>query len=288
MNRLQQTALLILSMIVLSASLSCVNILRTDQPDTDAFHRKHLTTHAVKMSTDIILLNVNGEFKDVEGAYVGSGVIVGHVNDKTIIVTANHVCKEKSGKKIEGYGLIMASDLNVITLDEKKHEATILLTDTSNDVCTVIVDGYVGQPAEVSKENPPIGAEVYTVGAPSGVWGKDLANITSGYYSGIRTKPLGEDEKNFNQYSIPVVGGQSGSGIFYRGKLIGIITHVLKKYPHVSWGPQAKHVEALVNKSVRLTKALSHSRASGSLTERFNASRPMIYHPEAFFPQNAL
>ena len=44
------------------------------------------------------------------------------------------------------------------------------------------------------------------------------------------------------------VGGMSGSSVYYRGRIIGILTLGLRKgYPHMSWGPGVKQLKLFVS-----------------------------------------
>lgn len=222
------------------------------EKDLEAEKKVSVMNHAVKISHDASIVTKKGTFAKVDGIITGSGAVVAHVNGKTLIITADHVCGSPDGINITSV-FVMKSDMYVITTGEKKVKAKILMKDAPNDVCTIMVDGYLGVPAPVSRENPPIGATVSSVGAPVGIWGKNLVVYVEGVYSGVKElSDLGKQFGGFNQYSLPGVGGASGSGVFYNGHLIGIVTHVARKYNHVTWGPQAIAVSRIIEMSIEL------------------------------------
>lgn len=227
--------------------------------DKFAAQNQELVSHTVKIREDVTIRNIFGIERDVDDATSGSGVVIAvdKKSNKTLILTAEHVCSYefRVGEVIfNGKYVITNRSKKIVTVSGKVVDAEILHMDVETDVCTMVADGIVGTPAELSPLLPPVGGRLYTVGAPVGIWDKGVTNIEEGIFAGIRTEGIsipGRTFYNFLQYSIPIVGGMSGSAVYYRGKIIGLITVGTDSYEHCGWGPGLVPINNIVVKSLK-------------------------------------
>ena len=222
--------------------------------DSDAAHASELSSHTVKVSWDVELKDVLGNEKTVDDAMSGSGAVVAVYENKSLVLTAEHVCDaelEPGDTVMDGRYVVENVSMHIIMIDSTKHsKVKILRTDTSSDLCIIEVMGIVGTPASLAPFKPPINAKVMTAGAPLGEWDTVSANIVEGRYSGISKEPIVIDWftsfDNFAQYSIPIIGGMSGSAVYYRGRIVGILTVGVPTYSHLAWGPFLPEVTEFV------------------------------------------
>ena len=152
----------------------------------------------------------------------GSGTVIAVRNKKSLILTAEHVCKTSFYKNrvvFKKKYIVITSKKYVITAKGKKLRVTkIIKKNSSSDICVMEVDGIAGRVVRFAHRYPPKGSYVISVGAPQGYWHNGLPNVVGGWYIGIRTETIRigffEFFKNFSQYSLPIIGGQSGSAVF--------------------------------------------------------------------------
>lgn len=183
----------------------------------------------------------------LESGGSGSGVVIAVNKDRwkgghaaTLVVTAHHVCEE--APFIE-YDLIFFTvkmeafnyELDVVTHDGTKLAARIYFEDKENDLCLIEVDGIAGVPAPVAKTLPSPESPVMYAGAPKGEWGPYLVPVMDGRFTGV-------NGDGFIVFTTPVAPGASGSGLFYRGELIGIVTMVNREFHNLGYGIHLKHV----------------------------------------------
>jgi len=226
--------------------------------DRDADFAMTLSKHTVKIREDITVKDIRGNVKRVENASAGSGTVIDidAISNTSLILTAEHVCTPAFtvGQVVdEGKLIITSSEKSVITIDGTRlRNVEIVNKDFTNDICVIKVVGLAGYPAGVSVVEPPINATIYTAGAPTGTWNTGAANVVNGRYSGVRTKPIRiawQSYYGFCQYSLPIVGGMSGSAVYYKGVIVGILTIGTPRYEHLAWGPDLKSVAKIVKKS---------------------------------------
>jgi len=236
--------------------------------DKDADYAGALMRTAVKIQEDVDIKNIKGSIRHIKSASSGSGVVIAVRNNKSLILTAAHVCISAApvGRVVfKGKYIVTHSQKYVITTKGKKLRVIrIVKKEINNDVCIIETVGNAGNIASVAPDYPPMGARVHSVGAPAGYWQNGLPNIVEGRYVGIRTTPMFIRTNmsplgfmmfvNFSQYSFPIVGGQSGSAIFYRGKIIGIATIGTSRYEHLVWGPGVLQLKSFVKDTLKKWK----------------------------------
>ena len=167
----------------------------------------------------------------------GSGTIVAH-KVKTFILTAGHICETSHIKEelkadhltVEYYIL----DANGLTSPAEPHKI-----DMANDLCILFTKRLGHTPIKFRNIGPSFGEKVFNLSAPVGLGSKTYVPILEGRYSGY-------SEQNM-VYTIPAIGGSSGSPIFDRqGQLVGMIMSVNNKFPFVSYSPHHHAIKDLL------------------------------------------
>lgn len=230
-----------------------------DRGDRDARYAQSIMKNAVKFeetATVLITPTIVGDDaptpKMTNMVSSGSGVVVS-VNERagtSNVLTAWHVCdRYPIGYRQEDIFAtyeVIEDEQVVITPDQKRIEVLgVLYRDKATDVCMVKVKYVFASYAELATEMPPRGATVHVVGAPLGEWGNFLVSMAEGRFFGYTDIKVlvglddedATDMPDFAYYGFAGVGGYSGSGVYYRGKLIGLHTAGANRYEHASYGP---------------------------------------------------
>ena len=158
---------------------------------------------------------------------LGSGAVVLYKNKKAVL-TAAHVCKQVNFELFvatrNGDFYIKATDR-----DKKEYIVNIIKYNNITDICLLrstsgeIESSYI----PISTKKPEYAEESYNLAGPAGIINGDMVPIFYGHYFGI--------VDNIAFYSIPAIGGSSGSPILNsKGELIGMIHSVHYKFHHLS------------------------------------------------------
>lgn len=151
---------------------------------------------------------------------MGSGVIINHFNKtNSIILTAGHVCDDNT------------LNIEVLDLNENSYKSTGMIVAKEDDLCLVIVDGVIDAPAiKVASSYPSIGDHTYNIAAPLGMHAQNMSLMFDGYFQG-RVK-INEEKHPLDIYTIPGIGGSSGSPVFNTNwEIIGIVSRAIPKFP---------------------------------------------------------
>lgn len=178
------------------------------------------------------------ECHNTTGLGSGSGTIIKHKNDKTYVLTAAHVCDTSDQEQFwESRGGTVTTSSIVIDFSGLRYPVVKnVITEGAYDLCVIEVVGTFGKEAPVGRIAPRIGDKVFNIAAPQGDAGPGMAAILEGRFSGLFRFP--SDNKDKSAYTIPAIGGSSGSGVYNaEGQLIGIIHSVRKNFHHLSYGP---------------------------------------------------
>lgn len=252
-----------------------VNCCRTpyDDPrgDRDAAYSQAVMKNTVKIREDLTVQDVSRPSSPdtpvSEGTFdtwfSGSGVVVkvDRVKEKSIILTAWHVCDSYSVGHTE-VGLfatfkVVKESQVVVTVDNEELNFDVVYRDKDSDICLISVDEVLPSAARLADAMPPRGSFVDVVGSPKGTWGNYLVSMSRGQYFGLISIDvvLGKEEepatkfKNFAYYGFAGIGGYSGSGIYYRGELVGIHTAGDQEYEHASYGPTITTIKKALKKA---------------------------------------
>jgi len=168
---------------------------------------------------------------------------------ESLVLTAGHVCVTPESHKTrlaeDGDPVelpVISSTYKIQDIEGVWHDATVQSLDMSHDLCVLRIRKFVGPVAEVTSSMPPLGALLLNPSAPARTFMKWTVPVFEGYFSGFwKFKDMDEGDAMLVT-SIPAMGGASGSGVYYQGKIIGILTRVDSEFSHITYLVHAGHV----------------------------------------------
>ena len=167
----------------------------------------------------------------------GSGAILESRKKGSYILTAGHVCEEKELEEFATENdLDYSMRLEIVNLNGEKYDAKIVKIDRDIDTCILFSPDLEGPEIKLRRHSKPEpGEKVYNIAAPAAIFEKNMVPILEGRYSGDLP------EGGYSVYTIPAVGGSSGSPIINKkGELVGMIHSVHIRFPHVTFSPTTK------------------------------------------------
>jgi S1-C subfamily serine protease len=189
----------------------------------------------------------------------GSGAIVSESTKGSYILTAGHVCELEIDKIVptpEMLKMIKSVEVNmsIVNLSQSSYKAEIVSIDNNSDLCLLFSRNYWNEKGPAKIANSPVyeGERVYNVAAPVGIFYDNVVPLLEGFY-------MGKDGLKA-YYSIPAMGGSSGSPIYnIRGHLVGMIHSVNVAFPMVSVSPTQKELTKFLTTNIEAhKKELAH------------------------------
>ena len=177
---------------------------------------------------DILL----SQLPPLENTISGSGLLV-NSDAGPVVLTAEHVCEREAPEGYEYAGVKIAI-LNVVRISvispiKGKFSATIVRTNVEQDLCILRPEKVFTHPVSIATTPPQIGDKVYSIGAPYGISGHNLALVFNGFFSGTA------DGVTF--YTIPTRPGSSGSSVLNEDwEVVGCIHAAFRSIENVGVG----------------------------------------------------
>lgn len=250
-------------------SVGCALGCKYGTVDREAESNRSLISHTVELRhvvaaerTRVFPAPAEGETVDaerVEVSWTGSGTIVAEDRDadEGLVLTAGHVCKVpddgvraslgESGIEIYAY-VFKTKVINVTYFDGYSTVGVVASTDYRHDVCVIWTAGTGGTVAPIAAEMPPIGARVQNPGSPHGIMEADAVPLSEGFYSGTVLASSGmEVEMDVSLVTVPAGPGSSGSGVYYRGRLFGLVSMGHARYEHGTYCAQLQWIRKVVS-----------------------------------------
>ena len=167
--------------------------------------------------------------KNKLGGAWGSGSIILNKGNK-VILTVAHVCRQM---QLDHMATLLGDDIqydyiaSVEGNDWDKYEVVPLKLDEKNDICIMGGKDLDGPPLRISNKRPSYGEKIFTLASPGGLAENGMVPIFEGRFLGTM------DNRDF--YSVPAMGGSSGSPLLNRkGEIVGVTHSVYVFFHHVS------------------------------------------------------
>lgn len=179
----------------------------------------------------------------------GSGAVVYRTDEGSYVLTAGHVCT--FDKEIELAAQVGASRLDVkmesINFKLAGYTSDIVSIDDNIDTCLLFAHNlFTTKAAKIASSTTILdeGDRVYNVAAPVGIFYEDVVPLLEGFYMGKTGVKA--------YYTIPAMGGSSGSPIFnYDNQIVGMIHSVNVYFPVVSVSPPIEELRAFVVNGIK-------------------------------------
>jgi len=167
--------------------------------------------------------------KNKLGGAWGSGSIILNKGNK-VILTVAHVCRQM---QLDHMATLLGDDIQydyIVSVegnDWDKYEVVPFKLDDENDICMMKGNELEGPALKISNKKPTYGEKIFTIASPGGLAENGVIPIFEGRFLGIL------DSRAF--YSIPAMGGSSGSPLINRkGEIVGVTHSVYAFFHHVS------------------------------------------------------
>lgn len=201
------------------------------------------------------LLDTEGSvlYRDVDkdGWGIGTGVVIEVRGRRSLVMTNAHVLDERATEKLPNGTLIRSGFMyRVITFWGETCEAHRLTADPAVDLGLLVVDCVAGEPMHLAAVLPPTGAMVQQVGCPQGFHQQMAFMATDGRVLGLDTldNPMVSGARlSVIGLSTPSTGGSSGSGVYYRGELFGLVSMINTVYEHMTYAVPLSNIRAYLS-----------------------------------------
>lgn len=177
----------------------------------------------------VVFITVNTITVKKNAQSSGTGVAVKRAGDKTLILTAGHICIDLIDPEL------IIGEILVIDIDGNGYHSEIQSISKNFDLCLLSIRKQMPT-ASISKQEPKSGDRVGYSGYPTGLYMPGLLHHFDGYMAG--KDPMGD-----HIYNIPVVGGSSGSPIYNKkGEIVGIVSAVMEDFNYMTIAVGTKNV----------------------------------------------
>jgi hypothetical protein len=185
--------------------------------------------------------------------FVGSGSVIGHGTDSSLVLTAAHVCqREYAPVELPGLpepvdALILSKRVKVSSAWESGIVAEVLIMG-DDDICVLKTKKRLRTQAVMLGQMPQVGEEIYYAGGPANIWWKGgNVPVIYGRVNGF---------VNFEGFvhmmlTAPTFPGASGSPVFHRGRLVGVVVSYNRDFPSVGFAVMTPAVEEIVRKALK-------------------------------------
>ena len=197
----------------------------------------------------------------------GSGAVVMRTDEGSYVLTAGHVCSFEKEMQLasEFAGSKILVQMRSVNFSLGEYVSDIVSMDHTIDTCLLFARNlYTTKVAKIAPYSRSLeeGERVYNVAAPVGIFYKDVVPLLEGFFMGNR------DTRAY--YSVPAMGGSSGSPIFNKhNEIVGMIHSVNVYFPVVSVSPPLKELRAFIVNGIRKNERLRLGEKKDRVIEPF-------------------
>jgi len=166
----------------------------------------------------------------------GSGVIIGELDGKSLVLTAGHVCNGIDTMENPSNTFTLQYTMELTSGYGNEAIGTVVSIDVDNDLCLVIADEYLGPSIPVSSSSPLLHEKIYTMASPLGLAVPLAVPVFDGYFAG--------EVSTLFVFTIPAAPGSSGSPIMNsRGEVVSIISAAAVSFDEYAIGCQTSALQ---------------------------------------------
>ena len=197
----------------------------------------------------------------------GSGAVVMRTDEGSYVLTAGHVCSFEKEMQLasEFAGSKILVQMRSVNFSLGEYVSDIVSMDHTIDTCLLFARNlYTTKVAKIAPYSRSLeeGERVYNVAAPVGIFYKDVVPLLEGFFMGNR------DTRAY--YSVPAMGGSSGSPIFNKhNEIVGMIHSGNVYFPVVSVSPPLKELRAFIVNGIRKNERLRLGEKKDKVVEPF-------------------
>ena len=160
-----------------------------------------------------------------------TGSVVKKSKTGSYVLTTGHTCNPKFGVPFGLKNVYVKQTTVIVDANKQAHKSITVEFDSKLDMCILHTETLKAPVVKINYDTPPTQGDIaYNYAASYGVFGKRTIPILEGRFSGWLW--------GYALYTIPAIGGSSGSPIFdSSGKLIGMIHSVHSRFHHLSFSP---------------------------------------------------
>tara|TARA_Y100001938_G_scaffold144619_1_gene219534 strand:- start:617 stop:1345 length:729 start_codon:yes stop_codon:yes gene_type:complete len=183
-----------------------------------------------------------------------SAFVVSTAKTGSYAITAAHFCEDDMDLLLQS--VIRGTPIQKIQfyafdIDMKKYDVNVIHYDRKLDLCLIYVKKLQRKPALLSYHEPAPGDKAYNLAAPMGMFHANMIPKLDGYFAGYYHRDPRNKDQAFSIYSIPAIGGSSGSPIFNKdGYIIGMIHSVNTRFPFITYSPTYGQLKQYISENV--------------------------------------
>ena len=182
-----------------------------------------------------------------------SAFIVSTSKAGSYAITAAHFCEEDMDLLLQSFirgTPIQKIQFYAYDIDMKRYDVNVIHYDNKLDLCLVYVKKLRRMPALIAHSAPEPGDKAYNLAAPMGMFHANMIPKLDGYFAGYYNRDP-RVKQSFAIYSIPAIGGSSGSPIFdQNGYIIGMIHSVNTRFPFITYSPTYEQLRKYISENV--------------------------------------
>ena len=183
-----------------------------------------------------------------------SAFVVSSGKGGSYAITAAHFCEDDIELLLQSVvqGVpIRKIEFYAYDIDMKKYDINIVDYDRELDLCLIYVKKLQKNPALIAQDSPKPGDKTYNLAAPLGMFNKNMIPKLDGYFAGYYHRGSHNKDQQFAIYSVPAVGGSSGSPLFNKdGYIIGMIHSVNIRFPFLTYSPTHEQLRQYIFENI--------------------------------------
>ena len=231
----------LLFILVMILSVSCcsryLSINNFNSNDADPFNNIKNSVFFV-LRTDSIDIDLQDRSETlVVAESSGTGTAVRSNRNFTDVLTAGHVCVDYFADPLSSSNVDHMYEL--LDFHGNHHKADLIAVDVESDLCLLRI-WVPSETVDINHGKTLSGAHVRYSGYPLGLYIPGNLHHFEGRYSGT-------DRSGYSMFSLPAVGGSSGSAILNNdGEIIGVISAVTGEFANLTIGPGTERINAFL------------------------------------------